>query len=294
MKNTNHRAAQSFLSEESKGELKLGAFYAKTLLDRHQVPRNRRTKVISHVTGLQYGAAHRRARGEAPWTFEELEQLAQHFDETLDQLFFESMMLSATAGEFVIGAFRRACYFWLGNQLSDAAPKGILAAKLIGATWTVAPLGDLPQGGDVFEALRPVLNPNPDLAYRVAVLDDVPEAASAVQSTLVAANMKSEVFHSISDLKSSVNARPYDAYVLDWLIHDGDVRELIGHLRHVDSGAPIFILTGQADAVAGIAPSIAAMELAHGVRYFSKTSEISVMVSMLQVFLNARARVTST
>jgi CheY-like chemotaxis protein len=288
MKNNTDPIHVASTSEETGTHLKFGAFYAKTLLDRHQVPQSQRTKLISQATGLQYGAAHRRAKGDASWTFEELDQLARNFGETLDQVFYEAQMLGATAGEIVIGGFRRNCHFWRGKQLSATAASGTLAAKLEGMTWIVAPLGDHSPGGELFEAERPVLDQDPDLSFRIAVLDDVPEAASVIRANLVAADMKCAAFYSISALIASVNTRPYDAYVLDWLIDNGNVRDLIGQLRGGDPTAPIVILTGQAGSTEEIASGIADMVATYGVHYFSKTSETSVMVAMLRRLLGAR------
>src|SRR5580765_7412825 len=73
--------------DASERQLPEGAYYAKTIFDRHGVASSDRSRLVERVLTLAYSAAHRRVRGQTPWTFEEMSELAKHFGETLDEVF---------------------------------------------------------------------------------------------------------------------------------------------------------------------------------------------------------------
>ena len=64
---------------------------------------------MAKVLDLAYSAAHRRVRGTTPWTIEDPEALAQHFGESLDELFVAAAKTRAEPATFVVGELRLKC-----------------------------------------------------------------------------------------------------------------------------------------------------------------------------------------
>lgn len=265
-----------------------GAYYAKTVFDRNGVPISERSRLVERILNLAYSAAHRRVRGQASWTVEELEALATHFGESLDEVFVAAAKTRAEPATFVAGDLRLKCQLWLGPETARPAA-GTLVATREGARWTVHPAAD-GQAGALFEVRQLLLEPDAISGSRIAVLDDQPSITDSLCVFLRQAGFRADAFHSIASLQDVLAEQPYDAYVLDWIIGDETVGPLVERLRSADARCPIAILTGKANERGEVVTDIADLVARHDVRYFSKPLDPHMITAVLSRLIVARAR----
>jgi CheY-like chemotaxis protein len=290
---------KSKLTESAGGNgLTHGAHYANTLFNRHHVaPRAERTRLVAGVLGLEYRAAHRRVRGEIPWTFEELAQLAAHFGESLQQVFSaaEGVGIKARADEFapaglgesgtlVAGGLRLNCQFDLGAQVTPT-PHALVAHRQAGG-WVVA-VGTASDMAPCFAVTRIWLDPQLPTCPKVAVLDDDRDFTDSVCAYLRQAGYVAEPFHTVAELSTAAAAEHHDAYLLDWLVGADNVAQLIASLRASPARSVIAVLTGQAESGPTVTADIAEALATHDVEFFQKPMPLAILTSKLMRLLEA-------
>lgn len=274
----------------SERQLEAGAFYAKTVFDRHGIATSDRSRLVERVLNLAYSAAHRRVRGQASWTVEELGALATHFGESLDEVFVAAAKTRAESATFSAGELRLKCQLWVGAEITRPMVGGLVATR-DGARWLVIPATDGLEGR-LFEVRQLLLEPDAIHGSRIAVLDDQPNITDSLCVFLRQAGFKADAFHSISSLRGALAEQPYDAYVLDWLVGDATVGGLVEQLREGDARCPIAILTGKATERGEVVTDIAELVARHDVRYFSKPLDPHMITAVLSRLIAARTRST--
>ena len=278
--------ADSVASERQ--ELTGGAFYAKTIFDRHQVATTERSRLAEKVLGIAYSAAHRRVKGEFEWKFSELAAIAAHFGESLDEVFFSAAKTRAFPATYVAGDVHLACHVWVGQELSRPEA-GSLVASREGTRWMVG-RATAESTGPVYEVRQLLIEPNSAQPARIAVLDDQPAITESLCAFLEQAGFMADAFHSISALQSELSSVHYDAYVLDWAIGQHTVGVLVEQLRSADAQCPIFILTGKANERGDVVADIAGLVAKHDVRYFSKPLDPHMITAVLSHLVPRRER----
>ncbi len=264
-----------------------GAFYAQTVFDRHGVAHTERSRLVERILQLAYSAAHRRVRGKASWTIEELEAVASHFGETLDEVFIAAAKMRADSATLVAGELRLKCQLWVGAETKQPVQGGLVATR-DGPRWTVvAASEDVP--GPMYEIRQLLMEPNAAYGSRIAVLDDEPAVTESLCGYLRQAGFRADAFHAIDALRAALATQPYDGYVLDWLVGDQTVGDVVEQVRRTDAHCPIAIFSGKnqrGDVVADIADMMAR----HDVRYFSKPLDPHMIAAVLRRLVGAPAR----
>ena len=272
----------------SERQLTGGAFYAKTVFDRNGVAISERSRLVERILNLAYSAAHRRVRGQASWTVEELEALAKHFGESLDEVFVAAAKTRAEPATFVAGDLRLKCQLWLGPETARPAAGSLVAAR-DGARWTVQAAAE-GLAGPLHEVRQLLLEPDAISGSRIAVLDDQPNITDSLCVFLRQAGFRADAFHGIGALQDALADSPYDAYVLDWIVGDETVGPLVERLRATDPRCPIAILTGKANERGEVVTDIADLVARHDVRYFSKPLDPHMITAVLSRLIAGRAR----
>lgn len=256
-----------------------GAYLAKTVFDRYGIAISERAKMVEGIFGLAYSAAHRRLKGQSPWTVEDLAVLAKHFGETLDEVFIAAVKTRAESATFIAGDLRLRCQVWLGGELALPPQNGLVAAK-DGARWVVIAASERREG-PLFQVRQLLLEPNVVVGSRIAVLDDQVSITDELCVYLRHAGFKADAYHSIRTLEAALTTLPYDGYVLDWLVGDETVHDLVETLRSTDSQTPIAILTGKANERGEVVTGIANLVTKHDLRYFSKPLDPHMITALL-------------
>lgn len=277
-------------SEQSGSERQLtgGAYYAKTIFDRYGIATSQRARLVEKIFDIAYGSAHRRVQGKSSWTVEDLDALAGHFGESLDDLFVAAAKTRAESATFISGDLRLKCQLWLGAELARPTDGALVAVK-DGPRWMVVPgTGDLE--GPAFGIRQLLLETDAVVGSRIAVLDDQPSITDSLCVFLTQAGFKADAYHAIPALVDALATHSYDAYVLDWVVGDETVGNLVETLRSTDSHCPIAILTGRANDSGNAVTDIAELVAKHDVRYFSKPLDPKMITAVLSRLIAARPR----
>lgn len=259
-----------------------GAFYAQTVFDRHGVAHTERSRLVERILKLAYSAAHRRVRGKASWTIEELEALATHFGETLDEVFIAAAKMRADAATLVAGELRLKCQLWVGAETTQPVQGGLVATR-DGARWTVVAAGEN-VAGPMYEIRQLLMEPNASYGSRIAVLGDAPAVTEPLCAFLRQSGFQADAFHAIEPLQQAV---PYEGYVLDWAVGGPAVGALVERVRATDPRCPIAIFSGRNER-GDVVSDIADMMARHDVRYFSKPLDPPMITAVLRRLIAAR------
>jgi CheY-like chemotaxis protein len=264
-----------------------GAFYAQTVFDRHGVPHSERSRLVERILQLAYSAAHRRVRGKASWTIEELQALAAHFGETLDEVFIAAAKTRGDAATLVAGDLRLKCQLWVGAETRQPAQGGLVATRE-GGRWTVVAASE-DITGPMYEIRQLLMEPDAAYGSRVAVLGDDAAVTDPLCAFLRQAGFRADAFHAIAPLQDALDAQPYDGYVFDWSVGGQTVAALVERIRATDPRCPIAIFTGRNER-GDVVSDIADMMARHDVRHFSKPLDPHLITAVLKRLIAVHAR----
>jgi CheY-like chemotaxis protein len=208
---------------------------------------------IARIILVDRSQSYRRLKGDVAWSPQDLRQIAKHFGATEDQLRPSD---DATRPPGLPGA--------------HGAPDGVLATVRIPhlpATGLLVPGAELgaddstdlvavhqPAGWEVWlggeepagvprhavEALT--LRSQPHL--QVALLEDDVRAAAALVEAFRPLGIAAASFAGREPLLAALPRRRYDAFILDWLLPDGNAAAVVEQIRQHRPHVPIVVVTG--------------------------------------------------
>lgn len=258
------------------------------LLKRAGLQPRQRVNYVAQTLGLGYQLARRRMIGETPWTVDELSRLANSCGETLTSLFAvdgpQDPGGTGEDAEFVLGAVRIPCRVWVGAKATSRPASPLVAVQPAKDQWVVVPATDALETGS-FEVERLLIQLGNAKRHRVAVLDDDHDVANSIVEYMNATGLDARAFFSLDELVGLVESKPFDGYVIDWLIDHQNARSLIAAIRAKDPGCPIVLLTGQLQTGYADESELASISSFYRLTYFEKPIRTSSLLSALQLGL---------
>ncbi|MBK7457950.1 MAG: response regulator [Betaproteobacteria bacterium] len=88
----------------------------------------------------------------------------------------------------------------------------------------------------IFEAAPP---------RRVAIVDDDDDLAASIVQFLREKGLDAISYRTGEHLLAALETSRFDGFILDWMLGEGNIRDLLPAVRTRSPGAPIIILTGQ-------------------------------------------------
>lgn len=266
-------------SDVAEDEVGLAAQCVGALLARHGIPKYRYAITVSEILGLSYSAGNRRLTTNASWSLEELKRVAEHFDETLEELVAVQKADALIDASIIIDSHIVPCRIRLGNVAGQVAPGTLIATEIDGA-WRVMPA----DARSVIQAhivsrllIEPIMS-----RRRVAILEDHADTAQAIAQYMEMMGLEAVTF---DDPQALYDQADFDAYVLDWII-ERDARrqtalELVGKIRARNALCPIIILTGQVRTGNADEENIAVALAKHNLKFFTKPASMPILVAAL-------------
>jgi CheY-like chemotaxis protein len=266
-------------SDASEGEAGLAAQCIAALLTRHGIPKYRFAVTVSDILGLSYSAGNRRLTTNASWSLEELKRVAEHFNETLEELVTLNTADPMLDASIVFNNHIVPCQIRLGNVVGQVPPGTLIAAEIDGG-WRVMPA----EARSIIPAqtvTRLLIEPTVS-RRRVAILDDHADTAETIVHYMETAGLDAVAFN---DPQALYDQADFDAYVLDWII-ERDARrqtalELVQNIRARNALCPIIILTGQIRTGNAEEENIAAALAQHNLKFFTKPASMPILVAAL-------------
>ena len=258
--------------------------YIKALLNRHDVPSNQHVTTIADVLSVGYTPAYRRMNGTVAWEVEEIDAVARHFGESLASVFAENKLSDEMSGMLVAGPVRVACRLIPGNVLRDPERNSLVAVKL-GEQWMVVPATEV-GASPCFEVISMRVVGAGDRRWRIAVLDDDAQESTSLAQHFANRGCEVEAFTSVDDLVPSMKLRPFDGFVIDWMLEEGSAAELVGMIRADDRDCPIAVLTGKIQSDVMVEPAVAEAVSTYKLLFFEKPTRLPIIsAQMLQALV---------
>lgn len=273
---------------ESNGEgsVPIGSRYIRALLNRHDVPSMRHVTTIAQVLGVGYTLVHRRMNGAVAWELEEIEKVAAHFGESLADVFAIERGEDNIAAVLVVGGIRVACQLVAGDADREPERNSLVAIK-VGEQWLVIPAPEAGVG-PCFQVKHLLVSGNGSRRRRIAVLDDDPAEAASMADHFSDRGCEVQAFTLVEDLVGHMKVRPFDGYVIDWVLQEGSAAELIAMIRADDRDCAIAILTGKMKEEVGIEPAVAEALATYKLQFFQKPTPLPIISSQLLQALAGR------
>lgn len=253
--------------------------YVRALLNRHDIPSSRHGVVIAEVLACNYNAAYRRIVGKVAWELEEIEKVAGHFGESLADVFGERSAADEVAAMLVAGSVRMACRLVPGSVVREPARNSLVAVKL-GEQWLVVPVTQ--EGvGECYEVVSMRIVGTGGRRWRIAVLDDDAEETASLAQHFSDRGCDAHAFTRVEDLVPSMKLRPFDGFVIDWMLEEGSAAELVGMIRADDHNCPIAVLTGKIRGDVLVEPAVAEAVSTYKLLFFEKPTRLPIISAQL-------------
>lgn len=211
------------------------------LLTKHGVRPRQQMIFIAGVLGLEYVSIQQKFSGKRAWTLDQLKAIAKHFNEPLSTITNEQLPVRWNA-ILKINDIPQRCLIHRGDEL--LAPEfENLVAVLEGNGWFVIPGTKVKKGEVCYKVLKIDTLSQPI----VAVLDDNPDITDTIATMFAWHGLEVHQFSAIEPMLESAKSKPFDGYILDWMLGRSDtVESAIVCIRDkFASDAPITILTGE-------------------------------------------------
>ena len=258
----------------------LASVCVRALLDRHGVPRHKHSPVAAEVLGISYSQAHRKVQKDSPWSLEELKRFAEHFGESLPELVSFASAEASQGAVLLAGVARVPCRIWVGEEVS-VPPPGSLVAVRVSSEWIVVAASGDKVPPPAYGVRRLLVQESRPTTRRVAVLDDTQDQTDTVVAYLRDSGFEAAPFYSTKELEAELRVRPFDAYLIDWLVGADDTRSLIASIRQNDPKCPIGVLTGQFKTGRAEAADVAAAVKSYKLLFFEKPLPLPIITAQL-------------
>ncbi|MDP9095274.1 MAG: response regulator [Pseudomonadota bacterium] len=261
------------------GQLPIGSRYVRALLNRHGVPSMRHVTLIAEVLEFRYTLVHRRMKGEVAWELEEIEKVAAYFGESLASVFATERQEDFVAAVLAIEGARVDCQLLLGDVVRDPDRNQLVAIK-VGAQWVVVAASQAGVG-PAFEVRQMVVSGDADRRRRIAVLDDDAGEAASMAQHFSDRGCEAQAFSDVEALVGHMKLRPFDAYVIDWVLDEGTAAELVAMIRSDDRECPIAVLTGKMEQDVRVESAVAEALSTYKLMFFQKPTRLPLISSQL-------------
>ena len=252
------------------------------VLDRHGVPERQRLNTLEAAAGMSYQQVRRRMTGETPWNVDEIKRLASHFGEPLFKLLGTLVDDAGQQATLLLGGISLPCSIWIGPHAPPKARIGPLVAiaSETGDHWTAVPLAE---AGDrkAYEIKRLIFESAPP--RRVAIVDDDDDLAASIVQFLREKGLDAISYRTGEHLRSALETSRFDGFILDWMLGEGNVRELLPEVRARNPNAPIIILTGEFEAGGAQEDELAATISAYRAQLYQKPTRMLSLFNALEL-----------
>lgn len=216
------------------------------------IGKRQHAKELSRILDLSFSHAHRKLKGQSPWTLEQISNVAAALGENpaaiVDTGTENDISAQTVARDaiFYVGGVELACVGYIGHELVGGRTSEYVALQQAGQ-WCLYRSDDAPQGQrycvELIE-LRPAAVEDERLS--IAVLDDSHQAADELAKYLNGRGFHAVAFYDVSSFCLALQQSLFDGYVVDWLIDQETAVQCIETIRASDNpDAPVLVLTGQ-------------------------------------------------
>lgn len=218
----------------------------------HGIGKRQHAKELSRILDLSFSHAHRKLKGQSPWTLEQINSVAVALGETpaaIVDILSESDPLEKAMVQnaiFLIAGVALPCVAHIGHELVGGRLAEYVALQQ-DEQWVIYLADEAPVGKRYGVQLIEIRSGHiEDERLSIAVLDDAHQAADELTKYLNSQGFNAVAFYDVNSFCQALYRSPFDGYVVDWLIGQETAQTCIETIRTSDHpDAPILVLTGQ-------------------------------------------------
>ena len=265
------------------------------LLKRRGIPDRKHLTALEAALGLDYNKVRRRMSGETSWAVGEVARIATHFGEPVFSLLGALVDEVGRPATLQVGGLALPCSIWVVPAQSPERRIGpLLAVATDGSEQlTVLPMAEV---GDrpAFEIRRLIFEAS--APRRVAVVDDDDDLCSSIVEFLRHKGLDAVSYRTEDHVRTALETTMFDAFILDWVLEHGNVKDLMAAIRAKNPTGPIVILTGQLGTEAAQEQELAAAVAMYKALLYEKPARVLSLYTALELgFENSRpANVTNS
>jgi CheY-like chemotaxis protein len=212
------------------------------------IARHKQTGELAGLLGLAKTSIFRKFKGDSSFTLPELKTIAEHFAtdvETLRGVPSNESQKSASSHEAArvnIQGLPALAEIEVGAALQSDDVCDLVAIKRSNV-WDVFLWGSPELLGHALHSIKSLklsAMPRP----RIAVLEDDPGVADLTRNYLESEGMVVHIYEESNTLIKAMGHRPYQGYVVDWILGGDTAQAAIEAIRALQARAPIAITTG--------------------------------------------------
>ncbi|MBF2750778.1 response regulator [Enterobacter bugandensis] len=224
----------------------------RTFMLRAGIQEHKQADFIKKALGVSATHAYRKMRDISPWEVSQLQTLLSKLGYSLSEFFehYDKKFEKKADATIEVNKEKTDCVIYFTDTESDINHE--FSALQINGEWCVYRTAEMHNNPLYMETKKNLVmiqifsNPTKLSKYKIAILDDDENITKTLKDTISDELYKIETFSSIEDLCESIKKDPYDAYVLDWIVHNDSVFETIKKIRTTSKpDALIIALTGQ-------------------------------------------------
>ncbi|ENZ9095972.1 helix-turn-helix domain-containing protein [Enterobacter asburiae] len=224
----------------------------RTFMLRAGIQEHKQADFIKKALGVSATHAYRKMRDISPWEVSQLQTLLSKLGYSLSEFFehYDKKFEKKADATIEVNKEKTDCVIYFTDTESDINHE--FSALQINGEWCVYRTAEMHNNPLYMETKKNLVmiqifsNPTKLSKYKIAILDDDENITKTLKDTISDELYKIETFSSIEDLCESIKKAPYDAYVLDWIVHNDSVFETIKKIRTTSKpDALIIALTGQ-------------------------------------------------
>ena len=266
-------------SQEAERDVPIGSRYVRALLNRHGIAPMRHVTLIADVLGFGYTNVHRRMKGDVAWELEEIERVAARFGETLASVFATTRPDDMVPALLAVGDARVPCRLLVGDLAREPERDSLVAVK-VGAQWVVAAPSEAGAGAR-YRVRHLEVTDDAQQPRRIAILDDDKTDAASLAEYFSGLGCEAQAFSDVETLVAHMRLRPFDAYVIDWVLDEGTAAELLAMIRSEDPECPVAVLTGKMEDDVAVESAVAEALSTYRLMFFQKPTRLPLIASQL-------------
>ncbi len=216
----------------------------------HGVKEHNHASEIARAINVDRSQSYRRLKGDVAWSHHDLRAIAARFsapDDTLLPQDDAPSRAAATAHADGHPATIRVPHLppvgllVPGAELQAGDSSDLVAVRQP-AGWEVWIDGEEPAGATRHAIESLTVRSHPHL--QVALLEDDARASAALVEAFRPLGLVATPYAGREPLLAALARRRFDAFVLDWLLPDGDAAGVVEQIRHHRQHVPIVVVTG--------------------------------------------------
>lgn len=241
---------------------------------------------LAKITGLSLPHAYKKLAGRVSMTDEQIDAVAQFYGiepAEIIQLGNENSVTKKatplTPATLLIGSLELPCGIELAGRSLIGKSGGRYRAYSLEQRWYVRPWGDCAEENLLFDVAQ--ISLEVELERRIAVIDDEVTGANNLRDYLNRTSFSAAAFYDSATAELAIHTRPFDGYVVDWLLGSETSERLIHKIRLIQPTVPVIVITAGMQDGLDIESDLANLVTRFGVTCHMKPVKMQILTAQL-------------